>query len=111
MKTPAKAILAVIFALFLFGIGYGLKTWWYLGNNIGYAPIQPIPFSHKIHAGVSNIPCAYCHVGVETSRHALIPSVGTCMNCHRVVKTDSPLIQKLKESYDLGKPIEWLKVH
>lgn len=61
-------------------------------SNQGYAPEQPIPFSHKIHAGTNKIDCKYCHVGTEISRHATIPSMNVCMNCHSVVKTDSPYI-------------------
>src|SRR6478735_3714326 len=76
-------------------------------SNEGYAPEQPIPFSHKLHAGDNKIPCMYCHSGAEKSRHALIPALNVCMNCHRVVKTDSPYIQKLKKAFDEGKPIEW----
>ncbi len=79
--------------------------------NQGYAPTQPIPFSHKLHAGQYNIPCMYCHVGVEKSRHATIPSTNICMNCHSQVKTDSPHIAKIREAFESGKPIEWVKVH
>jgi hypothetical protein len=80
-------------------------------SNQGYAPEQPIPFSHKLHAGDNKIPCQYCHSGVEKSRHATIPSLNVCMNCHRMVKTDSPYIQKIKAAYESGKPIEWVRVH
>jgi hypothetical protein len=80
-------------------------------STLGYAPEQPIPFSHKIHARDNKIACTYCHSSVERSRHATIPSVGTCMNCHSVVKTDSPHIQKIKQAYDEKRPIEWIRVH
>jgi hypothetical protein len=53
----------------------------------------------------------YCHAGAEKSRHATIPSVNTCMNCHSVVKLDSPYIQQLRKAYTEGKPIEWIRVH
>jgi len=55
------------------------------GNQQDYEPIQPIAFSHRLHAGEMNIPCMYCHSGAETSRHAGIPTAGTCMNCHKYV--------------------------
>lgn len=80
-------------------------------TNQGYDPQQPIPFSHKIHAGVNKINCNYCHTGVEKSRHATIPALNVCMNCHTVVKADSPHIKRLKDHYDKGQPVEWIRVH
>ena len=80
-------------------------------SNQGYSPAQPLTFSHKIHAGVNKIPCQYCHSGVETSRHALIPSTGSCMNCHSMVKLDSPLVQELRKIYAEGKNPPWVRVH
>ena len=55
------------------------------GNDVGYSPTQPIAFSHRLHAGELAIDCLYCHSGAETSRHAGIPALGTCMNCHSTV--------------------------
>ncbi|HEX7408941.1 MAG TPA: cytochrome c3 family protein [Candidatus Binatia bacterium] len=77
----------------------------------GYAPEQPIPYSHRLHAGTMKIPCQYCHTGVSRARHAGIPAVETCMNCHRVTKTDSPAIQKLTAIYESGRPLEWKRIH
>lgn len=82
-----------------------------VGDNRGYAPEQPFPFNHQLHATQLQIPCQYCHSGASKSRHATVPSTDTCMNCHRVVKTESPLIQKLTKLYEEKKPIEWVKVH
>jgi hypothetical protein len=53
------------------------------GNQQGYAPVQPIVFSHRLHAGELQIACLYCHSGGERSPHAGIPAATTCMNCHR----------------------------
>jgi hypothetical protein len=80
-------------------------------SNVGYAPIQPIPFSHKLHAGTRKIPCLYCHSNAERSRHATIPSTNVCMNCHLVVRTDKPAIQQVTKLYEEGKPIPWVRVH
>ncbi len=80
-------------------------------SNQGFAPTQPIPFSHKTHAGVNKIDCQYCHVHAERSQHATIPSMNVCMNCHTVVKTDSPHIKKLTAAYKKGRAIEWIRVH
>jgi hypothetical protein len=55
------------------------------GNQQGYEPVQPIAYSHRLHAGELQIDCLYCHSGAETSRHAGIPSASTCINCHRFV--------------------------
>lgn len=55
------------------------------GNNQGYEPVQPIAYSHRLHAGELAVPCLYCHSAAEKSRHAGIPSLGTCMNCHKQV--------------------------
>lgn len=55
------------------------------GNNRGYAPVQPIAFSHRLHAGDLEIDCRYCHADADRSRHAGIPSADACMNCHRFV--------------------------
>jgi Cytochrome c7 and related cytochrome c len=82
-----------------------------VGYNQGYMPDQPIPFSHKQHAGDLKIDCKYCHTSVEVSRHASVPSLNVCMNCHLVVKTDSPWIQKITEAYNSGKSVAWEKVH
>lgn len=69
-------------------ITYGCAFW--LGTptrkGYGYEPKQPIAFSHKLHAGDMKMDCRYCHVGVDKSRHATVPSVDTCMNCHATVK-------------------------
>jgi hypothetical protein len=89
----------------------GVVAYFPTASNQGYAPEQPIPFSHKLHAGDNKIACLYCHSGAESSRHATVPSVNVCMNCHSVVKTDSPWIQKVRAAYAENKPIEWIRVH
>lgn len=113
MGPPAKStiFIAVLGLLVVAIVGFVVKTWWNLGNNIGYAPTQPIPFSHKKHAGDNQIPCLYCHSNADNSKHATVPSMNVCMNCHSVVKTDSPHIKKLTQLYKQGSPIEWVKVH
>jgi hypothetical protein len=55
------------------------------GNQQGYEPVQPVAFSHRLHAGEMQIACLYCHAGAEASRHAGIPAASVCMNCHRFV--------------------------
>lgn len=76
-----------------------------------YAPSQPVPFSHKRHSGMFNIPCLYCHGAAEYSAHAEVPGLETCMNCHTVVLPNSPFIQQVKAAFDSKQPIAWKKVH
>lgn len=77
----------------------------------GFSPVQPIPFSHRVHAGSMAMPCLYCHSGAARSRSAGIPDADVCMGCHRVTKTDSPAIITLKEASDSGTPVAWKRVH
>ncbi|MEN6605083.1 MAG: cytochrome c3 family protein [Bryobacteraceae bacterium] len=77
----------------------------------GYQPVQPIPYSHKLHAGLLRIPCLYCHTGALKSRIAGVPSVETCMNCHKVTKTESPYIKNLTAIYASGGALKWEAVH
>ncbi|MBU0690390.1 cytochrome c family protein [bacterium] len=104
-----KKIIGIILLLIIAGFGY--QMFHYQWSNLDYAPEQPIPFSHKLHAGDRNIPCMYCHTNVERSRHATIPSMNICMNCHSVVNVDSTSIIKLTEAYNSGKPLEWQRIH
>jgi hypothetical protein len=55
------------------------------GNHEGYEPVQPIAYSHLLHAGELGISCLHCHSAAEQGRYAGIPSANTCMNCHRFV--------------------------
>lgn len=81
------------------------------GFRTGYAPIQPINFSHKVHAGDNKINCQYCHFASDKSRHAGIPPTQLCLNCHKKIKPDSPEIKKLKLAIDSKKNIKWTRVH
>ena len=80
-------------------------------TNQGYAPEQPVKYSHAVHAGGLRIPCQYCHYAAERGRHAGIPPAATCMNCHKQVLPDHPEIQKVKASLASGQPIEWVRIH
>jgi len=107
-------------SLFRVGVYYDWQT------GKGYHPEQPIKFSHKIHAGDNAIACQYCHNSVEKSRHAGIPTVNICMNCHKGIQegavTGTKEISKIYAAagfdpkagtYDVSKqnPIQWIKVH
>ncbi len=82
-----------------------------VGIQQGYAPTQPIAFSHKLHAGMYEIDCGYCHTGVYKGKSATIPSANICMNCHNQVKVGSPEIQKIYKAIENDKPIEWIRIH
>jgi Cytochrome c7 and related cytochrome c len=74
-------------------------------------PEQPLPFSHRRHAGVRGISCYFCHPGADRSPVAGVPEIGRCLLCHnRVIPYFTP-IRKLHESYQTGKPIEWVRVY
>jgi hypothetical protein len=80
-------------------------------RQINVAIEQPVAFSHQLHNGVLGIDCRYCHVSVNQSYFANIPATETCMTCHSQIKTYSPKIAPVVESYATGKPIKWNKVH
>ena len=77
----------------------------------GYEPLQPIAYSHAVHAGQFKLDCLFCHYGAERSRHAGVPPAQVCMNCHSQVKSDSPEIQKISTAMESGTPIAWTRVH
>lgn len=80
-------ILSIGLALGVVLLGRSLSSVHLPGNQQGYEPIQPIAYSHRLHAGELQIACGYCHTGAEKSRHAGIPSANICMNCHKFVTT------------------------
>ena len=82
-----------------------------VGVHQGYAPEQPIAFSHKLHAGESQIACLYCHFAASRSRHAGIPPLNVCMNCHTLLQKRTRDIERLKEAVQQGRAIAWTKVH
>src|SRR3954465_11402283 len=79
--------------------------------RIGYAPVQPVPYSHALHVGELGLDCRYCHSNVDKSGYANLPTSQTCMNCHNQVKKDSPLLAVVRNSYETGTPVPWVKVH
>lgn len=144
IKTPQPVpfyrnkayLLIVVIVLFIFAGYFLVEGAMGLGRQQGYEPVQPIYYSHEVHAGVNQISCLYCHADAQNSKHANIPPVNVCMNCHVAVKeyTGAPIvredgstvdanaeIQKLYQyagwnpdtkTYDKpGKPIEWVRIH
>ncbi len=87
--TSKGVIAFVIFALVVLGGYTTVNNAIALGRQQGYAPEQPIKFSHATHAGLQKIDCQYCHDSARRSKHSNIPAANTCMNCHRAIKVGS----------------------
>jgi hypothetical protein len=80
-------------------------------TDVGYQPQQPVPYSHALHAGKLGMDCRYCHNTVENAAFAAVPATQTCMNCHSSIKTDSPKLKPVRDSWITGQPVKWTKVH
>jgi mono/diheme cytochrome c family protein len=126
-------VVLLLLASSYFLYGYLMQV----GVDQGYEPIQPIHFSHKIHAGDNGIDCKYCHSSARVSKNAGIPSLNVCMNCHKNVSEfqgdkDSTYVDYSKEFYTAeiqklydavgwdktnqkytGKqrPVKWVRIH
>lgn len=129
-------IMLATLVLFVVGGYYVVKGGISLGRTRNYQPEQPIYFSHKVHAGTNQINCLFCHGGAFEGKHANIPSVNICMNCHmtineytgeKIVMEDGSELDgtaEIKKLYEFvgwdpakaqfvrpGKPIQWIKIH
>jgi hypothetical protein len=93
------------------GVALGLYATWPANLKTGYSPIQPVPYSHKLHAGELGMDCYYCHYTADKSGYAAIPPTQVCMNCHVRVKPTSPRLSKVRESYETGEPVPWVRIH
>jgi len=136
-KAFAQNQFLVIVTTIFFLLGSAYFAYGYLmqvGIDQGYQPIQPIHFSHKIHAGDNKIDCKYCHSSARVSKHSGIPSLNICMNCHKNIneyngETSAKYskafydkeIQKIYEAtgWDAAKqdyvneqkPVKWVRIH
>ena len=112
-SANALPLQLVIFLGILGGVATAAVTYYstpkYL--RVGYQPVQPVPFDHSLHAGQLGLDCRYCHASVEKSATSSLPTAQTCMNCHSVVKPQSPLLDPVRRSYETGEPVPWVKVH
>ena len=108
LKLPIAtgAIVVPVYLTVLIAYGGSPKT-----TDVGYEPVQPVPYSHALHAGELGIDCRYCHNTVEVAAHAAIPPTQTCMNCHTKIRATSPKLQLVRESAATGMPIPWVRVH
>jgi cytochrome c551/c552 len=84
----SKLVIAMVAILIFIMSGYWLVNGAINeGRQQNYQPLQPIFYSHKVHAGINQINCLYCHAGAEKSRQAMIPSTNVCMNCHKQINS------------------------
>ena len=90
----------------------GIWYWWSPEfTDVGYSPIQPVPFSHRLHAGELGMDCRYCHSTVERAAKAAVPPTETCMNCHRIIQTKSAKLAPIRQSDADDRPVPWVRVH
>ena len=103
----------MLLALIALAVAFTLAWRWSAAGPIpGHTPIeQPVPFSHKHHAGDDGIDCRYCHTSVERSAFAGMPSTQICLTCHSQLFRDAPMLQPLHESARSGRPIAWNRIH
>src|SRR5438876_9912437 len=104
----------VIVGLLLVGSAVTAGVWYYLSpkyTRVGYQPIQPVGFSHAIHADQLGLDCRYCHNAVEKSWYSNVPAASTCMNCHNQVLKDDARLALVRESFNTGTPIPWVQIH
>lgn len=80
-------------------------------TDVGIAPDQPVPFSHKHHVFDDGIDCRYCHTSVETSGFAGLPATDTCMGCHAQIWTNAEMLEPVRLSLESGKSLVWTRVH
>jgi hypothetical protein len=89
-------------------------VWYYFSpsyTDVGYRPIQPVAYSHRLHAGELGLDCLYCHATVDRAPVAVVPPTQVCMNCHHVVKRDSPVLAAIRDSATSGQRMQWIRVH
>jgi len=114
---PLLLLISTLYAVAVIATGASPDT-----TDVGYQPEQPVPFSHRLHAGELKLDCRYCHSTVDSAAHAAIPPTQTCNNCHNPASADgsvatvsvhprSDRLSKVFESQATGRPIEWQRVH
>lgn len=135
-KNQFLVLVSVVFLL-LGGAYYAYGWMMQIGVDQGYAPIQPIHYSHRIHAGENKIECKYCHSSARVSKHSGIPSLNVCMNCHKsIYQVAEETLAEGKQEYGVdynkeikklyaavgwdeenqkytgeSQPVEWIRIH
>ena len=105
-------LIAPLYVVLVVAYGFSPRT-----TDVGYEPVQPVEFSHEMHAGQLGLDCRYCHSTVEHAAKAAVPPTQTCFNCHTQIHKDSPKLTEARwgpslwESYETGMPVQWIRVH
>ncbi len=105
--SRAEWTLAGVTALLMLAMVLGYWFWF----RIGTGPVQPIPFSHRLHATDKQISCFFCHNGAVNTARAGVPPLETCLLCHSRIITEYPQIVKLRDYYRRREPIPWVRVN
>lgn len=106
-RAVALGALFVALGLFLSALAFARSQYW---DVVARTPLQPVPFSHKHHAGELGIDCRYCHSTVETSADAGFPTTHVCMTCHSQLWTNAAMLAPVRESLAENRPIDWSRV-
>lgn len=112
--TVSASKLSILLGVLLAAGGVGLmmafeRSPYRTNENVVYD--QPVPFSHDHHTAAMGIDCRYCHTTVERAASANIPATEICMNCHKEIWKDSPMLEPVRASYRDNQPLEWNRVH
>jgi formate-dependent nitrite reductase cytochrome c552 subunit len=117
-KWTNRLPLMIVTGAVLIGGAVTAGVWYYFTpeyTRVGYQPVQPVAFSHNIHAGQLGIDCRYCHSTGDKSWYSNIPTAELCMNCHGPTKGNvlgnDPKLALVRESAASGKPIPWVQIH
>ena len=114
LSRPRIRLLVLLGGLLVFTSLCGVALAYYGTDenlSVGYSPVQPVEFSHKLHAGDLGLDCRFCHFTAERSTFAALPSTQVCMKCHSKVRTDSVKLLQVRATYAENKPIQWVRVH
>ena len=101
-----SVLIGVLYVTMFVAYGFSPKT-----TDVGYAPEQPIPYSHELHVGQLGLDCRYCHNTVEDSAQASVPPTQTCINCHQSIFPASENLVALRDSFASGRAVKWVRVH
>lgn len=110
-NSTARIAIAVVVlgAGFILLAAYAINDGAYI-TDVGEPLEQPVPFSHKHHAGDDGLDCRFCHTSVETTPFAGLPDTATCMGCHSQIWKNAAVLEPVRESFQTGKSIHWNRV-
>jgi hypothetical protein len=107
LRAIALGALVLALAFFLAAFAFARSQYW---DVVARMPAQPVPFSHKHHAGDLGIDCRYCHTAVETSAEAGFPATHVCMSCHSQLWTNAKMLEPVRQSLAQNRSLVWHRV-